>query len=328
MLHEKLATFELIRARMRLPLIGSPMFIVSGPELVTAQCKAGIIGSFPALNPRPQDQLAVWIEHIREELAKWDRDNPDRKSAPFAVNQIVHKSNARLDHDLGVCVDHKVPIVISSLGARPEVNKAVHDYGGLVLHDVINNRFARKAIEKGADGLIAVAAGAGGHAGSTSPFALVQEIREWFSGPLALSGSIADGRSLLAARALGADFGYAGSLFIATTEANAADGYKDMIVKSSADDVIYTNFFTGIYANYLKPTIERAGIDLAELSGGTTHQLNITERREKGKAWKDIWGCGHGIGAIHGVPTVAEVVDRLYAEYHQAKDALCQPSFL
>lgn len=316
-----------IKARMRLPLIGSPMFIVSGPELVIAQCKAGIIGAFPALNPRPQEELAVWIEHIKEELAKWDRDNPDRMSAPFAVNQIVHKSNERLDHDLGVCVDHKVPIIISSLGARPEVNSAVHEYGGLVFHDVINNRFARKAIDKGADGLIAVAAGAGGHAGSTSPFALVQEIREWFSGPLALSGSIANGRSLLAARALGADFGYAGSLFIATKEANAVQDYKDMLVGSSAEDVIYTDYFTGIYANYLKPTIERAGIDIAQLRSAAPHQLNITERREKGKAWKDIWGAGQGIGAIRGVTTVADVVDRLYREYHQARAELCQPSF-
>jgi len=316
-----------IKARMRLPLIGSPMFIVSGPELVIAQCKAGIIGAFPALNPRPQEELAVWIEHIKEELAKWDRDNPDRMSAPFAVNQIVHKSNERLDHDLGVCVDHKVPIIISSLGARPEVNSAVHEYGGLVFHDVINNRFARKAIDKGADGLIAVAAGAGGHAGSTSPFALVQEIREWFSGPLAFSGSIANGRSLIAARALGADFGYAGSLFIATKEANAVQDYKDMLVGSSAEDVIYTDYFTGIYANYLKPTIERAGIDIAQLRGAAPHQLNITERREKGKAWKDIWGAGQGIGAIRGVTTVAGVVDRLYREYHQARAELCQPSF-
>lgn len=318
---------EDIKARMRLPLIGSPMFIVSGPELVIAQCKAGIIGSFPALNPRPQELLVEWIVQIREELARWDRDNPDRKAAPFAVNQIVHKSNGRLDHDLGVCVDQKVPIIISSLGARPEVNDAVHAYGGIVLHDVINNRFARKAIEKGADGLVAVAAGAGGHAGSTSPFALVQEIRQWFDGPLALSGAITNGRSLLAAQALGADFGYAGSLFIATHEAAAAAEYKQMIVECTAEDVIYTDFFTGIHANYLRPTIERAGIDVAQLSSGPRNRLDILERREKGKAWKDIWGCGQGIGGIQGVEHTADVVERLRREYLAAAESLAAGVF-
>ena len=317
---------EKIKARMRIPLIGSPLFIVSYPELVAAQCKAGIIGSFPALNARPESELKVWIETIQEDLAKWDRDHPDRPSVPFAVNQIVHKSNTRFDHDLGVCIDYKVPIVISSLGARREVNDAVHSYGGIVLHDVINNRFARSAIDKGADGLIAVAAGAGGHAGAQSPFALIQEIREWFHGPLALSGAIANGRSILAAQALGADFGYAGTLFIATEEANASPEYKQAIVDYSAEDIVYSNYFTGVHGNYLRPSIEAAGIDAAVLQSGDPEKMKVLEHRStnsKTKAWKNIWGCGQGIGVLHDVPTVSEVVDRLEREYLEAVNKIC-----
>ena len=319
-----MSTLAQIKSRMRLPLIGSPLFIVSYPKLVAAQCKAGIIGAFPALNARPESVLKDWIEYLQEDLAKWDRDNPDRPSAPFAVNQIVHRSNTRLDHDLGVCVDYKVPIVISSLGARPEVNATIHGYGGLVLHDVINNRFARKAIDKGADGLIAVAAGAGGHAGTQSPFALMQEIREWFDGPVALSGAIANGRSLLAGQALGADFGYAGTLFIATDEANAAPAYKDAIVAHSAEDIVYSNYFTGVHGNYLRPSIEAAGIDAAVLQSGDPEKMKVLQHRATGtnKAWKDIWGCGQGIGILHDVPTVAQVVDRLSREYTAARDTL------
>ncbi|MFV0383140.1 NAD(P)H-dependent flavin oxidoreductase [Paracoccus sp. (in: a-proteobacteria)] len=311
---------DMIRSRMRIPLIGAPLFIVSYPELVAAQCKAGIIGSFPALNARPESELKNWIETLQEDLAKWDRDNPDRPSAPFAVNQIVHRSNERLDHDMGVCVDYKVPVIISSLGARREVNEAIHGYGGIVLHDVINNRFAHSAIDKGADGLIAVAAGAGGHAGMQSPFALIQEIREWFDGPLALSGAIANGRSLLAAQALGADFGYAGTLFIATQEAHASPEYKAAITEHSAEDIIYSNYFTGVHGNYLKPSIEAAGIDPSVLQSGDPEKLKVLQHRSVGtnKAWKDIWGCGQGIGILHDVPTVAAVVDRLEREYDDA----------
>lgn len=313
-------TFSDIKARMRLPLIGSPLFIVSYPELVAAQCKAGIVGSFPALNARPEGELVKWIEFLNEELAKWDRDNPDRPSAPYAVNQIVHKSNTRLDDDMGVCVDYKVPLIISSLGARPEINDAVHGYGGLVLHDVINNRFAKKAIEKGADGLVAVAAGAGGHAGRLSPFALMQEIRDWFDGPVALAGAISNGRSIVATQALGADFAYAGTVFIATEEAHASPAYKDAIVEHAADDIIYTNFFTGVHGNYLRPSIEAAGIDPDVLQSGNPEQMKVLEYRSEGKskAWKDIWGCGQGIGAIDKVGTVAEVVDRMAHEYNAA----------
>lgn len=313
-----------LRRKLRIPLIGSPMFLLSGPELVIAQCQAGIVGSFPALNARPQGALEGWIDQITEALAKWDRDNPDRPAAPFAVNQIVHRSNARLDDDMAVIADKKVPIVISSLGARPEVNNAVHDYGGLVLHDVVDNRFAKKAIEKGADGLIAVAAGAGGHAGRQSPFALIQEIREWFDGPLALSGAIANGRSLLAANVLGADFGYAGSLFIPTTQSRAVENYKKMVVDSTATDIVYSDYFTGIFGNYLEPSIKQAGLDLDEIAQRDRRNLDILNHRqgEDTKAWKDIWGAGQGIGLIRNQVGVAEVVDRLAAEFDVARRAI------
>jgi nitronate monooxygenase len=295
------------------PVIGAPLFIVSQPDLVIAQCKAGVIGAFPSLNARPQHVLDEWLERVQDELARHDDAHPERPSAPFAVNLIVHKSNPRLMHDLDVCVKHRVKIVITSLGARPEVNEAVHSYGGVVLHDVINTAFARKAVEKGADGLIAVAAGAGGHAGRLSPFALVQEIRAWFDGPLALSGAIANGRAVLAARALGADFAYVGSAFIATREANASDEYKRMIVESGADDIVYTNLFTGVHGNYLRPSIERAGYDPGNLPESDPSKMNFAG--EKAKAWSDIWSSGQGIGAISHVPTVAELVERLSREY-------------
>lgn len=313
-----------LRDRLRIPLIGSPMFILSGPELVIAQCQAGIVGSFPALNARPEGALATWIDEINEALTRWDHDNPDRPSAPFAVNQIVHRSNSRLDHDMGVIVDKKVPIVISSLGARPEVNAAVKAYGGLVFHDVIDNTFARKAIAKGADGLIAVAAGAGGHAGPISPFALVQEIRDWFDGPLALSGAISTGNTLLAANALGADFGYAGSLFIPTTESRAAPRYKQMVIDSAAEDILYSDYFTGIKGNYLIPSIIAAGLTLEEIEAGAGHSLDILKHRQSGqsKAWKDIWGAGQGIGALRETGTVSTVIERIASEYADARRAL------
>ncbi|MEG1771584.1 MAG: nitronate monooxygenase family protein, partial [Comamonas sp.] len=277
-----------LKDKLRLPLIAAPLFIISTPDLVIAQCKAGIVGSFPALNARPADQLEVWLERITSELAEYDRQNPDQPSAPFAVNQIVHKSNDRLDHDMEVCARFKVPIVISSLGARKEINDAVHAWGGIVLHDVIDNKFAKKAIEKGADGLIAVAAGAGGHAGAQSPFALLQEIRQWFDGPLALSGSISSGRAILTAQVMGADLAYMGSAFIATQEANAVDGHKQMIVDSAANDVVYTNLITGVHGNYLKPSMARAGLDPDNLPVGDVSQMNWAAG--KPKAWKDIWG--------------------------------------
>ena len=309
--------------RLRLPLIGSPLFIVSGPELVIAQCKAGIIGSFPALNARPQSQLDEWLHQITEELAAHNRANPDRPAAPFAVNQIVHKTNDRVDADMATCEKWQVPMVITSLGAREDIYTAVRNWGGVTMHDVINNRFARKAIEKGADGLIAVAAGAGGHAGAQSPFALVQEIREWFDGPLVLSGAIAHGRSILAAQAAGADLAYIGSPWIATTEANAPDAYKQAIVDAHAADIVYSNLFTGVHGNYLRASIVAAGLDPDNLpesdptkmdfgSGGTT----------AAKAWKDIWGSGQGIGAVKAVETVADRVARLEGEYQEAKAAL------
>ena len=275
-----------LKDKLRLPLIAAPLFIISTPDLVIAQCKAGIVGSFPALNARPADQLEVWLERITSELAEYDRQNPDKPSAPFAVNQIVHKSNDRLDHDMEVCARFKVPIVISSLGARKEINEAVHAWGGIVLHDVIDNRFAKKAIEKGADGLIAVAAGAGGHAGAQSPFALLQEIRQWFDGPLALSGSISSGRAILTAQVMGADLAYMGSAFIATQEANAVEGHKQMIVDSAANDVVYTNLITGVHGNYLKPSMARAGLDPDNLPVGDASQMNWAAG--KPKAWKDI----------------------------------------
>jgi nitronate monooxygenase len=306
--------------RLVVPVIGAPLFIVSNPDLVIAQCKAGVIGAFPSLNARPEHVLDEWLDQIQAELAAYDAAHPERPSAPFAVNLIVHKSNPRLMHDLELCVKHRVKIVITSLGARPEVNDAIHSYGGVVLHDVINVAFARKAIEKGADGLIAVAAGAGGHAGTWSPFALVQEIRAWFDGPLALSGAIANGRAVLAARAMGADFGYVGSAFIATREARASDEYKQSIVASSAGDIVYTNLFTGVHGNYLRESIERAGLDPENLPQSDPSKMNFAS--EKTKAWRDIWGSGQGIGAIDHVPTAGELVARLAREYGDALRAL------
>ncbi len=312
-----------LRDRLRLPVIASPLFIISVPDLVIAQCKAGIVGSFPALNARPASLLDEWLHRITEELAEWDRDHPERPSAPFAVNHIVHKTNDRLEHDLEASTRWKAPIVITSLGAREDVNAAVHSYGGVVLHDIINDRFGRKAVEKGADGLIAVAAGAGGHAGQLSPFALVQELREWFDGPIALSGSIANGRAILGAQAMGADLAYMGSAFIATQEANADQAYKDMIVASSGDDIVYSNLFTGVHGNYLKPSIVAAGMDPENLPQSDPSKMNFgSGGNQKSKAWRDIWGCGQGIGAVKSVPTVAEYVDKLSDEYEQAKAEL------
>ena len=313
--------------RLRLPIIGSPMFIVSGPELVIAQCKAGIVGSFPALNARPSGVLDEWLPRITEELAAHNRDNPDRPAAPFAVNQIVHRSNARLEEDMQVCEKWQVPLVITSLGAREEVFQAVKNWGGITLHDVINNRFAHKAIEKGATGLIPVAAGAGGHAGTLSPFALMQEIREWFDGLIALSGSIATGRAVLGAQALGADFGYIGSAFIATEEANAEQGYKQGIVDGSAEGIVYTNLFTGVHGNYLRSSIEAAGLDPDNLPESDPSKMNFgSGGNSKAKAWKDIWGSGQGVGAVKNVATVAEMVDRLEREYKEAKAGLAEAS--
>jgi len=304
-----------LKDRLVLPAIGSPMFIVSNPDLVIAQCKAGIVGSFPALNARPEEALEEWIVRIQEALAAHDRAHPERPAAPFAVNQIVHKSNVRLEHDLEVCVRHKVPILITSLGARPEVNEAVHSYGGVVLHDVIHDRFARKAVEKGADGLIAVAAGAGGHAGTISPLALVEEIREWFSGPLVLSGAVSTGRGVLAAQAMGADLAYVGSAFIATREANAPEEYKRMIVEGRAEDIVYTNFFTGVHGNYLKPAIRRAGLDPENLPESDASKMNFASGASKPKAWKEVWGSGQGIAAVKEVVGAAELVERLRREH-------------
>ena len=306
--------------RLRLPVIGSPLFIVSSPDLVIAQCKAGIVGSFPALNARPQSQLDEWLHRITEELAAWDRDHPETPAAPFAVNQIVHKSNVRLQEDMATCAKWKVPIVITSLGAIPELNDAVHGWGGLTLHDIINDRFARKAIEKGADGIIAVAAGAGGHAGTLSPFALVQEIRQWFDGPLALSGAIANGRAILAAQAMGADLAYVGSPFIATTEANAADAYKAGIVEGRASDIVYSNLFTGVHGNYLRQSILAAGLDPDNLPEGDLSTMNFGSA--SAKAWRDIWGSGQGIGAIEAVMPAADYIARLATEYETAKAEL------
>jgi nitronate monooxygenase len=301
------------------------MFIVSVPELVIAQCKAGVVGSFPSLNARPAEELDNWLTRIQTELAAHDAAasrHEEGIAAPFAVNLIVHKSNDRLEHDLELCVRHRVPIVITSLGAREDVNRAVHSYGGIVLHDVINNAFAHKAIDKGADGLIAVAAGAGGHAGTTSPFALVQEIREWFNGPLALSGCIATGGAVLAAQAVGADFAYVGSAFIATREANAQEGYKQMIVESSSGDIVYTNYFSGVHGNYLKPSIARAGLDPGNLPQADPSQMDFANRDKRPKTWKDIWGAGQGIGAVKEVVSVAEFVGRIKREYSNAIEKL------
>jgi nitronate monooxygenase len=315
--------------RLRIPVIASPLFIISGPELVIAQCKAGVVGSFPSLNARPVSQLDEWLAQITEELADWDRKNPDRLSAPFAVNQIVHKTNNRLEEDVELAVKYKVPVTITSLGAREDVNTAIHSYGGFVLHDVINDRFARKAVEKGADGLIPVAAGAGGHAGGLSPFALVQELREWFDGPIALSGAIANGRAILGAQAMGADLAYIGSAFIATQEARAVQGYKDMIVESSGEDILYSNLFTGVHGNYLRPSIERAGLDPDNLPQADPSKMNFgSGGNQEAKAWKDIWGCGQGIGAVKSIPTAGELVDRLAAEYEAAKSELAAKTAL
>ena len=309
--------------RLRLPVIGSPLFIVSGPELVIAQSKAGVVGSFPALNARPQTVLDEWLHQITEELAAWDRANPDRLSAPYAVNQIVHKSNDRLEQDIATCAKWKVPITITSLGAREELNQAVHGWGGITLHDVIDDRFARKAVEKGADGLIPVAAGAGGHAAVQSPFALVQEIREWFDGPVALSGAIGHGRSILAAQACGADLAYMGSAFIATAEANADPGYKNGIVEGRAADIVYSNLFTGVHGNYLRGSITAAGMDPDNLPEGDLKTMNFgSGGNTKAKAWKDIWGSGQGISPVRAVQPVADFVAQLEDQYLAARREL------
>jgi nitronate monooxygenase len=308
--------------RLRLPAIGAPLFIVSNPDLVIAQCKAGIVGSFPALNARPQSLLDEWLHRINEELASWDRDHPEAPAAPFAVNQIVHRSNLRLEEDLATCAKWKVPIVITSLGARVELNDAVHAWGGITLHDIINDRFAHKAVEKGADGIIAVAAGAGGHAGTLSPFALIHEIREWFDGPLILSGAISTGRALLAAQAMGADLGYIGSPFIATAEANATGEYKQGIVDGRADDIVYSSLFTGVHGNYLKASVRAAGLDPDNLPEGDISTMDFAGGGSKAKAWRDIWGSGQGIGAIREVQAAGDYVARLAAEYAAAKAEL------
>ena len=311
---------NVFNGRLRLPAIGAPLFIVSCPALVIAQCKAGIVGAFPALNARPASQLDEWLREITETLAAHDRDHPDAPAAPFAVNQIVHKSNDRLEEDLALTIKWKAPIVITSLGAREDLNRAVHGYGGVVMHDVINDRFAHKAIEKGADGIIAVAAGAGGHAGPLSPFALVQEIREWFDGPLALSGAIANGGSILAAQAMGADFAYIGSAFIATYEARASEAYKQAIVDGRADDIVGSSLFTGVFGNYLRPSIAAAGLDPDHLPEGDAKTMNFASGEgSKAKAWRDIWGSGQGIAAVKAVQSVADLVDRLKREYDAAK---------
>lgn len=317
-------TLPAVLQKTTLPVIASPMFIISTPQLVIAQCQAGIIGSMPALNARPAAQLDDWLAEITETLAAWDQAHPEQPSAPFAINQIVHKSNDRLEHDMQVCAKYKVPLVITSLGAREDVNQAVHGWGGLVLHDVINNAFARKAVEKGADGLIAVATGAGGHAGVKNPFALVQEIRQSFKGPLALSGSIATGDAVLAAQAMGADFAYIGSAFIATHEARASEAYKQAVVECNSDDIIYTNLFTGVHGNYLAPSIRAAGLDPQNLPQSDPSKMNFGD--SAAKAWKDIWGCGQGIGAVQAVTSTAELVARLRREYQAARARLALAS--
>jgi nitronate monooxygenase len=309
--------------KLRLPAVGAPQFIIANPDLVIEQCKGGIVGGFPALNARPQPVLDDWLHRIKDALAEWDETHPETPAAPYAVNQIVHKTNARLEEDVATCVKHKVPIVITSLGARPEVNEAIHSYGGIVLHDVINITFAKKALEKGADGLIAVCAGAGGHAGGLSPFALVHEIREFFDGPLLLSGAIATGKGILAAQAMGADLAYMGSVFIATKEANAPEAYKQMIVDSTAGDIVYSNLFTGVLGNYLKGSIEAAGLDPANLPQSDPSKMNFAGGSSKAKAWKDIWGAGQGVGAVHEIVSTAELIARLKREYEEAKRQLC-----
>ena len=309
-----------ILQKLRLPIIGSPLFIISNPDLVIAQCKAGIVGSFPALNARPEPVLEEWLKRITEELDRHNQENPDSPAAPFAVNQIVHGSNPRLEYDVEMCVKYKVPIMITSLGAKEWVNDAAHSYGGITLHDIINNRFAKKAVEKGADGLIAVATGAGGHAGTQSPFALIQEIREWFSGPLILSGSIASGDAVLAAQAMGADLAYIGSAFIATDEANATEGYKQAIVDCGADDIVYSNLFTGVWGNYLRPSIESAGLDPDNLPVSDPTKMDFgSGGNTDAKAWKDIWGSGQGIGAVKTTGPAAQYIDKLYEEYQAAR---------
>jgi nitronate monooxygenase len=314
----------LFRGRLSIPVIGSPLFIISVPDLVIAQCKAGVVGSFPALNARPPELLDEWLARITEELAAYDRAHPERPSAPFAVNQIVHKSNNRLEHDMQLCAKYKVPMIISSLGAREELNQAVHGWGGIVFHDVINQKFAHKAIEKGADGLILVAAGAGGHAGTISPLAFVAETRQWFGGPIALSGAIGNGKAIRAARILGADFAYVGSAFIATKEANAVEKYKEMIAGSSADDIVYSNLFTGVHGNYLKPSILAAGMDPDNLPTSDPSKMNFgtdaSGERAKPKAWKEIWGSGQGIGSVDKVMPAAELIARFKKEYDEAID--------
>ena len=312
-----------VLANLPFPVVGAPLFIISNPKLVIAQCTSGIVGSMPALNARPAEQLEDWLAEITEGLAAHNAKHPDQPAAPFAINQIVHRSNDRLEHDMALCEKYKVPIVITSLGAREDVNKAVQGWGGIVLHDVINNRFAHKAIEKGADGLICVAAGAGGHASVKSPFAMVQEIREWFDGPLLLSGSIASGGAILAAQAMGADLAYIGSPFIATDEARAVDEYKKMIVDSNSDDIVYSNFYTGVHGNYLKGSIENAGMDPDNLPEADPSKMNFGGGDEK-RAWRDIWGCGQGVGAIRDVVPATELVARLRTEYEVAKANLCR----
>jgi nitronate monooxygenase len=319
----------ILRDRLRLPVIASPLFIISNPDLVIAQCKAGIVGSFPSLNARPISQLDEWLARITEELAAYDKAHPEAPSAPFAVNQIVHKTNNRLEEDIELCVKYKVPVIITSLGAREDLNQAIHGYGGITLHDVITDRFARKAIEKGADGLIPVAAGAGGHAGTLSPFALIQEIRQWFDGPVALSGSIACGRSILAAQAMGADLAYIGSAFIATEEANAVEGYKRGIVEGQADGIVYSNLFTGVHGNYLRSSIVAAGLDPDNLPESDPSKMSFgSGGNQEAKAWRDIWGSGQGIGAIKEVLPAAELIAKFAAEYEQAKAELAAKTAL
>lgn len=314
---------ENLRGKLSFPVIGAPLFIISNPDLVIAQCKAGVVGSFPALNARPAEVLDQWLTRISEELDAHNQANPDNPAAPYAVNQIVHNSNDRLMHDVEMCVKHKVPVVITSLGARPEVFEAIHSYGGICLHDVINNRFAHKAIEKGADGLICVAAGAGGHAGTLSPMAFIQEVREWFDGPVLLSGAISTGDGVLAAQAMGADFAYIGSAFIATEEANADPAYKQALVDYASGDIVYTNLFTGVHGNYLKPSIEAAGMDPENLPESDPSAMNFgSGGSSKSKAWKDIWGCGQGINAIKDVVPTAELVARMKDEYEAAKQRI------
>jgi nitronate monooxygenase len=314
---------DILKGRLSVPAVAAPLFIISGPELVIAQCKAGVVGSFPSLNARGEGELERWLIQIKQELDAYNQANPDKPAAPFAVNQIVHKSNNRLEEDLALCVKHEVPIVITSLGARVDVNDAIHSYGGIVWHDVINNMFAKKAIARGADGLVAVAAGAGGHAGTLSPMALTQEIREWFNGTLLLSGSIASGAAILGAQAMGADLGYIGSAFISTDEARAAEDYKQAIVDYGADDIIYSNLFTGVHGNYLKPSIENAGMDPNNLAESDPSKMNFGSGGNiDSKAWKDIWGCGQGIGAIRSVRSSADFVASLVAEYNSAYQRL------